>query len=137
MSVIFTIYHGGKFIRDFDLRYINYEVDEVEYDPDNICYLYMVKLIQSRNYLNVGRILFKAPDEDLINGLRVLEDDTSSIDLIVVCLKSGGCEIYVDHRVDEPVFSDVTHLLTGSEPNTSWAKVVKPNNRIGGADVDY
>ena len=123
MSVIFTIYHGGKFIRDFDLRYINYEVDEVEYDPDNICYLYMVKLIQSRNYLNVGRILFKAPDEDLNNGLRVLEDDISSVDLIAVCLKWGGCEIYVDHGVDEPVFSNVTYLLIGPEPNTAGAKV--------------
>ena len=42
----------------------------------------MVKLIKSGNYSNVGRILFKAPDEDLTNGLKVLEDDTSVVDLI-------------------------------------------------------
>ena len=45
-----------------------------------------MKLIKSGNYSNVGRILFKAPDEDLTNGLRLLEDDTSAIDLVVVCL---------------------------------------------------
>ena len=65
MSVIFTFYHGGKFVLDPNLKYINYEVDKVEYDPDKICYRHMVKFIKLGNYSNVGRILFKAIDEDL------------------------------------------------------------------------
>ena len=59
----------------------------------------MVKLIKSMNYSNVGRIFFKASDKDLTNRLKVLEDDTSIIDLISVCLKWDGCEILVDHVV--------------------------------------
>ena len=83
-----------------------------------VCYPHMVKLIKSGNYSNVGRLLFKAPDEDLTNGLKVLEDDTSVVDLISICLKWGSYDIYVDNGVDEPVLTDVTPLLTGPKPNT-------------------
>ena len=89
-----------------------------------------MKLIKSGNYSNVGRILFKAPDEDLTNGLKVLEDDTSAVDLITICLKWGSCDIYMDNGVDELVLADVTPLLTGLEPNIVGAGVVKPNNGI-------
>ena len=90
-----------------------------------------MKLIKSRNYSNVGRILFKTPDEDLINGLKVLEDDTSAVDLITICLKWGSCDIYVNNGVDELVLADVTSLLIGSELNIVGAGIVKPNNGIG------
>ena len=38
MTIILRIHHGGKFVLDLDLRYIDYEVDEVAYDPDEVCY---------------------------------------------------------------------------------------------------
>ena len=62
-----------------------------------------MKLIKIRNYANVGRIFFKTANEDFNSGLRLLEDDNSAIDFIAMCLEWGGCEIYVNHRVDDLV----------------------------------
>ena len=56
----------------------------------------------------------------------MLEDHTSAIDLVVVCLHWGGCEIYVDHGVDEPVLVDVTPLLAILEPNKAGIELVSP-----------
>ena len=51
VAIIFKIHHGGEFVRDPKLRYVDGEILKWKvYDVDRVCYFRIEKKIRSMGY---------------------------------------------------------------------------------------
>ncbi|KAK8600374.1 hypothetical protein V6N12_050229 [Hibiscus sabdariffa] len=105
---------GGKFVRDPYVRYVGGTLVSIREDPDTISYWEVKKIIQNHLCFNsIEIIYFHEPYSGrLQDNLRVLWDDTSTIAMLNYWEKFGFIDIYVEHKVDTPIFEEGILLLT-------------------------
>ncbi|KAL4366957.1 hypothetical protein GQ457_05G022500 [Hibiscus cannabinus] len=105
---------GGKFVRDPYVRYEGGTLVSIREDPDTISYWEVKKIIQNHLCFNsIEIIYFHEPYSGrLQDNLRVLWDDTSTIAMLNYWEKFGFIDIYVEHKVDTPIFEEGILLLT-------------------------
>ncbi|KAK8609691.1 hypothetical protein V6N13_093107 [Hibiscus sabdariffa] len=105
---------GGKFVRDPYVRYVGGTLVSIREDPDTISYWEVKKIIQNHLCFNsIEIIYFHEPYSGrLQDNLRVLWDDTSTIAMLNYWEKFGFIDIYVEHKVDTPIFKEGILLLT-------------------------
>ncbi|KAK9003674.1 hypothetical protein V6N11_084308 [Hibiscus sabdariffa] len=105
---------GGKFVRDPYVRYVGGTLVSIREDPDTISYWEVKKIIQNHLCFNSIKIIyFHEPYSGrLQDNLRVLWDDTSTIAMLNYWEKFGFIDIYVEHKVDTPIFEEGILLLT-------------------------
>nr|GMD63820.1 Transposase, MuDR, plant [Ipomoea batatas] len=131
-TVELVIHHGGNFVKDLELQYINGEVWEVDIDPDLLSYPHLVKFIKEGQYGKIETLYYKALHEPL-NKLRVLWNDASVLDLTELAIKYRSCDIYVDHGIDEADLIPC-YLLPGCGEPTEGNVSEEPNEGIDGEE---
>nr|GLL24332.1 uncharacterized protein LOC109184147 [Ipomoea trifida] len=131
-TVELVIHHGGNFVKDLELQYINGEVWEVDIDPDLLSYPHLVKFIKEGQYGKIETLYYKALHEPL-NKLRVLWNDASVLDLTELAIKYRSCDIYVDHGIDEADLIPC-YLLPGCGEPTEGNVNQEPNEGIVGEE---
>ncbi|CAH9141000.1 unnamed protein product [Cuscuta epithymum] len=99
-QVYLHIHHGGNFVRDHKIRYVNGDFEKIEVDPDNISYPHLIKYIKKDRYSNIVDLYYKLCHEGM-DQLRLLSDDYSTVVLIEEVSKWGEVEIYVEHGLDD------------------------------------
>nr|GMD58942.1 putative FBD-associated F-box protein At1g61330 [Ipomoea batatas] len=77
------IYHGGSFVQDPRLRYINGEVDEVTTDPDLICVPHLMKFIAHERFVKVESLSYKLTMEPM-EKLRPFFNDIHTLELMMI-----------------------------------------------------
>nr|GME05363.1 Transposase, MuDR, plant [Ipomoea batatas] len=130
-SVELVIHHGGNFVKDTELKYINGDVWEVDIDPDLLSYPHLVKFIKEDQYGKIETLYYKALHEPL-DKLRVLWNDASVLDLTEVAIKYRSCDIYVDHGIDDADLIPCYMLPGCEEGNVEGTTDV--NEEIGEGD---
>nr|GMC46495.1 putative FBD-associated F-box protein At1g61330 [Ipomoea batatas] len=131
-TVELVIHHGGNFVKDLELQYINGEVWEVDIDPDLLSYPHLVKFIKEGQYGKIETLYYKALHEPL-NKLRVLWNDASVLDLTELAIKYRSCDIYVDHGIDEADLIPC-YLLPGCGEATEGNVPEEPTEGIDGEE---
>nr|GMC86626.1 4-coumarate--CoA ligase-like 7 [Ipomoea batatas] len=131
-TVELVIHHGGNFVKDLELQYINGEVWEVDIDPDLLSYPHLVKFIKEGQYGKIETLYYKALHEPL-NKLRVLWNDASVLDLTELAIKYRSCDIYVDHGIDEADLIPC-YLLPGCGEPTEGNVPKEPTEGIDGEE---
>jgi len=100
----FTLWVGGRFIRDKLIEYVDGYSIEWLYDPDKLSYFEILHLVQDMNYSNIEKLHYLMPGNNFENGLRVIEDDTSVQEMIGFWEKHFGTgEIFIEHSKDMSV----------------------------------
>ncbi|KAL1094650.1 hypothetical protein V6Z11_D06G106900 [Gossypium hirsutum] len=96
---------GGHFVKDPYVRYIGGKVIRLKEDPDTISYFELCKIVKIELEFNtVILIYFHEPSTiGLQNNLRVIYDDTSTIAMLDFWVKFKEIELYVEHKVDNPI----------------------------------
>nr|GLL29654.1 uncharacterized protein LOC109184147 [Ipomoea trifida] len=131
-TVELVIHHGGNFVKDLELQYINGEVWEVDIDPDLLSYPHLVKFIKEGQYGKIETLYYKALYEPL-NKLRVLWNDAFVLDLTELAIKYRSCDIYVDHGIDEADLIPC-YLLPGCGEPTEGNVPEEPTEGIDGEE---
>nr|KJB65642.1 hypothetical protein B456_010G106800 [Gossypium raimondii] len=116
---------GGHFVKDPYVRYIGGKVIRFKEDPDTISYFELYKIVKIELEFNtVILIYFHEPSTvGLQNNLRVIYDDTSTIAMLDFWVKFKEIELYVEHKVDNPIIVDEIFLLTTREGDVEGVEV--------------
>ncbi|KAK8669521.1 hypothetical protein V6N13_106949 [Hibiscus sabdariffa] len=129
---------GGKFVRDPYVRYVGGTLVSIREDPDTISYWEVKKIIQNHLCFNsIEIIYFHEPYSGrLQDNLRVLWDDTSTIAMLNYWEIFGFIDIYVEHKVDTPIFEEGILLLTDGVEVEVKDATEDANVEVAGASED-
>ena len=122
VPVIFTIHHGGKFIRDPKLKYVNGEKLKWKvYDIDRLGYFRIMKKLRSMGYAGNVKVYSLPSGHSVENGLKFMFNDAFIYDLLVVSkvFDKLYMELYVEHAVDVPEIIQDPILLMYKETISS------------------
>ncbi|KAH1081730.1 hypothetical protein J1N35_021491 [Gossypium stocksii] len=121
----FILHVGGQFVKDPYVRYVGGEVIRLKEDPDTISYFELCKIVKTGLGFNtVMLIYFHEPGTvGLQNNLRVIFDDNSTIAMLDFWVKFKEIELYVEHKVDNPIIVDDIFLLTTGEGDVEEVEV--------------
>ncbi|XVF61328.1 hypothetical protein PTKIN_Ptkin08bG0121700 [Pterospermum kingtungense] len=95
---------GGHLVRDPDLRYNEGTMLRFPEDPETISFFELEKIVKNGLvYNSVDRIYFYRPGSRSFNeGLRLVWDNSSTIDMLNVWRKYKEVDLYVEHKFDVP-----------------------------------
>ncbi|KHG28618.1 Terminal uridylyltransferase 7 [Gossypium arboreum] len=102
-NVKIRFYHGGTFEGNPKSSYLNGKVELMEhYDVEEICYWSLLSMVHQLDYAfnEVKRLYFLEPGKTVEDGLKLLFDDNSVLELSNHLNKFGEISIYVDHIGD-------------------------------------
>ena len=114
VPVIFTIHHGGKFIRNPKLKYVDGEKLKWKvYDIDRLGYFRIMKKLRSMGYAGNVKVYWLPSGHSVENGLKFMFNDAFIYDLLVVSkvFDKLYMELYVEHAVDVPKVIEGPRLL--------------------------
>ncbi|XWS44982.1 hypothetical protein CRYUN_Cryun15aG0096700 [Craigia yunnanensis] len=135
-NCIIRFYYQGRFVGEgSNLQYVNEIVDDLMFDPDKMSFFKLMNVCENAGFMNIKRIFYLILGRTIGDGLRLVWDDDTTLDMIGYMLDHGVVDIFIDHRVDEPkIIPDVLSLPTTNEPvgtnrNDSEVEVEDVNDR--------
>ncbi|XVF43694.1 hypothetical protein PTKIN_Ptkin02bG0061200 [Pterospermum kingtungense] len=84
-------------------------------DPDRMCYFDLLDIVRKGlKYNSVDRVYFYTPGSKLFDdGLRLIWDDKTTIEMINIWNRYGEIDLYVEHKIDVPKPLDESLNLIG------------------------
>ena len=113
VAIIFKIHHGGKFVRDPKLKYVDGEILKWKvYDVDRVGYFRIEKKIRSMGYFQKPKIYWLPRGSLIENGLRFIYNDDFFYEIIplIEVFEVVHMELFIEHVVDEPEIINVPLL---------------------------
>ncbi|XP_039006106.1 uncharacterized protein LOC120133620 [Hibiscus syriacus] len=102
-KVKIRFHHGGTFKGNPKSSYMNEKLELMEhYDVEEICYWSLLSMVHQLEYGfdEVKQLYFLEPGKSLRDGLKLLFDDKSVLQLSNHLNKFGEISVYVDHVCD-------------------------------------
>ncbi|PPR97201.1 hypothetical protein GOBAR_AA23471 [Gossypium barbadense] len=108
-----NLYLGGKFACDPHVRYSGGKLVRLKEDPETISYFEFYKIVKNWLGFNTMQLIyFYVPDSrTLQDNLRVVWNDSTTIDMLSYCVKHNEIYLYVEHEIDTAIFANDDLLL--------------------------
>jgi len=95
-----VIHHGGHFVNEGGVKYVNGQTNELSYDQDRWSYFEVLSILREISYINVKDLCYS------IGGCLVLEerlrhfcDDVGALHMVEIVKRHGEVHMYVIHSV--------------------------------------
>ncbi|XVF84850.1 hypothetical protein PTKIN_Ptkin17bG0072500 [Pterospermum kingtungense] len=111
----------GNLVRDPELRYVGETVARIHKDPDTMSYIELCRIVQERlAYHTVESIRYYVlRSRTFDEGLRLIWNDANTLDFLKIWIEFKEVDIYVFHKVDEPVLVEEPLILSGPPIDSS------------------
>ena len=114
-NCIIRFHYEGRFVGEgSNLKYVNETVDDLTFDPDKVSFFELMNVCENAGFMNIRRIFYLIPGRTIGDGLRLVWDDDTTLDMIGYMLDYGVVDIFIDHGIDEPEI--ILNLPATDEP---------------------
>nr|CAB3473549.1 unnamed protein product [Digitaria exilis] len=133
------MHHGGAFSKEGALSYDGGQVAFFgNIDKDVFSYNHLVQLARIVGFMDGDNLFYLIPGRSLDDGIDLLKDDTSALEMMKYANQTNCFEVYIQQR-EHPIVGDTVQEITTTQVNKGHNKKrlnKKREKRIWSADEE-